>query len=135
MYITYTFMQIDKAHTIQYNFMKKKRLNILKSPLKLTQSILNYFTILHILLNGQALEGYSCSMHSQWNIKSLSFCQGDFTRTGERKWSGLMKDGMNSANRYYLRFKGWFLLQDDDPRVLFVSSPVHEVLMVHGELL
>ena len=28
--------------------------------------------------------------------------QGDFTRTGERKISGLMKDGMNSANRYYL---------------------------------
>ncbi|XP_071090105.1 LOW QUALITY PROTEIN: phosphatidylinositide phosphatase SAC2-like [Haliotis cracherodii] len=31
--------------------------------------------------------------------------KGDFTRTGERKFSGLMKDGMNSANRYYLRFK------------------------------
>ena len=26
--------------------------------------------------------------------------QGDYTRTGERKFSGLMKDGMNSANRY-----------------------------------
>ena len=25
--------------------------------------------------------------------------QGDFTRTGERKFTGLMKDGMNSANR------------------------------------
>ncbi|XP_060079238.1 phosphatidylinositide phosphatase SAC2-like [Ylistrum balloti] len=31
--------------------------------------------------------------------------KGDFTRTGERKFSGMMKDGMNSANRYYLRFK------------------------------
>ncbi|XP_067657111.1 phosphatidylinositide phosphatase SAC2-like isoform X2 [Haliotis asinina] len=31
--------------------------------------------------------------------------KGDFTRTGERKLTGLMKDGMNSANRYYLRFK------------------------------
>nr|XP_024214319.1 phosphatidylinositide phosphatase SAC2 isoform X3 [Halyomorpha halys] len=32
--------------------------------------------------------------------------KGDFTRTGERKFTGLMKDGMNSANRYYLsRFK------------------------------
>ena len=28
--------------------------------------------------------------------------KGDFTRTGERNLSGLMKDGMNSANRYYL---------------------------------
>ncbi|XP_052772065.1 phosphatidylinositide phosphatase SAC2-like [Mya arenaria] len=31
--------------------------------------------------------------------------KGDFTRTGERKISGMMKDGVNSANRYYLRFK------------------------------
>ncbi|CAA9999838.1 unnamed protein product [Nesidiocoris tenuis] len=32
--------------------------------------------------------------------------KGDFTRTGERKLTGMMKDGMNSANRYYLsRFK------------------------------
>ena len=27
--------------------------------------------------------------------------KGDYTRTGERKLTGLMKDGMNSANRYY----------------------------------
>ncbi|CAG7829428.1 unnamed protein product [Allacma fusca] len=32
--------------------------------------------------------------------------KGDFTRTGERRLAGVMKDGMNSANRYYLnRFK------------------------------
>ncbi|XP_059517596.1 phosphatidylinositide phosphatase SAC2 isoform X3 [Myotis daubentonii] len=32
--------------------------------------------------------------------------KGDFTRTGERKLAGVMKDGVNSANRYYLnRFK------------------------------
>ncbi|CAG5125739.1 unnamed protein product, partial [Candidula unifasciata] len=31
--------------------------------------------------------------------------KGDFTRTGERKLSGMMKDGVNSANRYYLRFR------------------------------
>ncbi|KAH3788858.1 hypothetical protein DPMN_167020 [Dreissena polymorpha] len=30
--------------------------------------------------------------------------KGDFTRTGERKLTGMMKDGVNSANRYYLRF-------------------------------
>ncbi|GLV32607.1 spermathreecae [Carabus blaptoides fortunei] len=28
--------------------------------------------------------------------------KGDYTRTGERKFTGIMKDGMNSANRYYL---------------------------------
>ncbi|GJQ85005.1 hypothetical protein Trydic_g3667 [Trypoxylus dichotomus] len=27
--------------------------------------------------------------------------KGDYTRTGERKLAGIMKDGMNSANRYY----------------------------------
>lgn len=31
--------------------------------------------------------------------------KGDYTRTGERKLTGMMKDGVNSANRYYLRFK------------------------------
>uniref|UniRef100_A0A182W4G2 SAC domain-containing protein n=1 Tax=Anopheles minimus TaxID=112268 RepID=A0A182W4G2_9DIPT len=29
--------------------------------------------------------------------------KGDYTRTGERKISGIMKDGMNSANRYYIQ--------------------------------
>ncbi|CRL06388.1 CLUMA_CG019050, isoform A [Clunio marinus] len=29
--------------------------------------------------------------------------KGDYTRTGERKVSGMLKDGMNSANRYYLQ--------------------------------
>uniref|UniRef100_A0A8C4T3X1 Inositol polyphosphate-5-phosphatase F n=1 Tax=Erpetoichthys calabaricus TaxID=27687 RepID=A0A8C4T3X1_ERPCA len=32
--------------------------------------------------------------------------KGDFTRTGERRLTGVMKDGVNSANRYYLnRFR------------------------------
>ncbi|KAK7073587.1 Phosphatidylinositide phosphatase SAC2, partial [Halocaridina rubra] len=30
-----------------------------------------------------------------------SALKGDFTRTGERRFAGMMKDGMNSANRYY----------------------------------
>ncbi|KAE8740672.1 hypothetical protein FOCC_FOCC013820 [Frankliniella occidentalis] len=29
--------------------------------------------------------------------------KGDYTRTGERKLTGMMKDGMNSANRYFLQ--------------------------------
>ncbi|XP_065086127.1 phosphatidylinositide phosphatase SAC2 isoform X3 [Ochlerotatus camptorhynchus] len=29
--------------------------------------------------------------------------KGDYTRTGERKISGIMKDGMNSANRYFIQ--------------------------------
>jgi len=28
--------------------------------------------------------------------------KGDYTRTGERNLSGLVKDGVNSASRYYL---------------------------------
>ncbi|KAK3589435.1 hypothetical protein CHS0354_020770 [Potamilus streckersoni] len=31
--------------------------------------------------------------------------KGDYTRTGERRLTGMMKDGVNSASRYYLRFK------------------------------
>ncbi len=31
--------------------------------------------------------------------------KGDYTRTGERNLTGMMKDGMKSANRFYLRFK------------------------------
>ena len=31
--------------------------------------------------------------------------KGDFTRTGERSIFSAFKDGMKSANRYYLRFK------------------------------
>jgi hypothetical protein len=31
----------------------------------------------------------------------ISIFQGDYTRTGERKFSGLMKDSVNSASRYY----------------------------------
>ena len=34
-----------------------------------------------------------------------SALKGDFTRTGERNLAGIMKDGVKSANRYYLRFK------------------------------
>ncbi|ESN98354.1 hypothetical protein HELRODRAFT_193055 [Helobdella robusta] len=28
--------------------------------------------------------------------------KGDYTRTGERKFTGMMRDGVNSANRYYI---------------------------------
>jgi hypothetical protein len=34
-----------------------------------------------------------------------SALKGDFTRTGERNLAGMMKDGVKSANRFYLRFK------------------------------
>lgn len=37
-----------------------------------------------------------------------SALKGDYTRTGERKFAGILRDGMNSANRYYLRFKDAF---------------------------
>ena len=33
-------------------------------------------------------------------INSFSSPQGDFTRTGERRFTGVMKDGYNSANRF-----------------------------------
>ena len=34
-----------------------------------------------------------------WQYAGTNALKGDFTRTGERNLSGLMKDGMNSANR------------------------------------
>lgn len=37
-----------------------------------------------------------------WTLEHLAlFVQGDYTRTGERKLTGMMKDGVNSANRYF----------------------------------
>ncbi|XP_023291488.2 phosphatidylinositide phosphatase SAC2 isoform X3 [Lucilia cuprina] len=48
--------------------------------------------------------------------------KGDYTRTGERKISGMMKDGMNSANRYYLaRFKDSYRQATID---LMLGNPV-----------
>ncbi|BFY98337.1 hypothetical protein BsWGS_01378 [Bradybaena similaris] len=53
--------------------------------------------------------------------------KGDFTRTGERKFSGMMKDGVNSANRYYLRFRDAYRQAAID---LTLGQPVSESLMV-----
>ncbi|XP_059175454.1 phosphatidylinositide phosphatase SAC2-like [Physella acuta] len=53
--------------------------------------------------------------------------KGDFTRTGERKLTGLMKDGVNSANRYYLRFRDAYRQAAID---LTLGQPVSESLMV-----
>ncbi|XP_069468044.1 phosphatidylinositide phosphatase SAC2 isoform X2 [Ambystoma mexicanum] len=65
--------------------------------------------------------------------------KGDFTRTGERKLAGVMKDGVNSANRYYLnRFKDAYrqavidLLQGipvtEDLYSIFSKEKEHEAL-------
>ncbi len=35
------------------------------------------------------------------HVPSLHREQGDLTRYGERKFRGMMKDGYNSAHRYY----------------------------------
>ncbi|XP_075468166.1 phosphatidylinositide phosphatase SAC2 isoform X1 [Ascaphus truei] len=65
--------------------------------------------------------------------------KGDFTRTGERKLAGVMKDGVNSANRYYLnRFKDAYrqavidLMQGvpvtEDLYAIFTREKEHEAL-------
>ncbi|KAM8924171.1 phosphatidylinositide phosphatase SAC2 isoform 2-T2 [Pelodytes ibericus] len=65
--------------------------------------------------------------------------KGDFTRTGERKLAGVMKDGVNSANRYYLnRFKDAYrqavidLIQGvpvtEDLYSIFTKEKEHEAL-------
>ncbi|KAG7229941.1 hypothetical protein INR49_009661 [Caranx melampygus] len=49
--------------------------------------------------------------------------KGDFTRTGERKLAGVMKDGVNSANRYYLnRFRDAYRQAVIDLDVLLLLS-------------
>ncbi|RUS87791.1 hypothetical protein EGW08_004456 [Elysia chlorotica] len=52
--------------------------------------------------------------------------KGDYTRTGERKFSGLMKDGVNSANRYYLRFRDAYRQAAID---LTLGQPVSPALL------
>ncbi|CAM4583765.1 unnamed protein product [Lepidochelys olivacea] len=70
--------------------------------------------------------------------------KGDFTRTGERKLAGVMKDGVNSANRYYLnRFRDAYrqavidLMQGipvtEDLYSIFTKEKEHEAL--HKETL
>uniref|UniRef100_A0A8C2UVN5 Inositol polyphosphate-5-phosphatase F n=1 Tax=Chinchilla lanigera TaxID=34839 RepID=A0A8C2UVN5_CHILA len=65
--------------------------------------------------------------------------KGDFTRTGERKLAGVMKDGVNSANRYYLnQFKDAYrqavidLMQGipvtEDLYSIFTKEKEHEAL-------
>ncbi|KAG1678103.1 Phosphatidylinositide phosphatase SAC2 [Nymphon striatum] len=50
--------------------------------------------------------------------------KGDFTRTGERRIAGMMKDGYNSANRYYLnRFKDAYRQAAID---LMIGNPISE---------
>lgn len=52
--------------------------------------------------------------------------KGDFTRTGERKISGVVRDGYNSANRYYLnRFKDAYRQAVID---IMQGNPVSDVL-------
>ncbi|XP_066980218.1 phosphatidylinositide phosphatase SAC2 isoform X1 [Macrobrachium rosenbergii] len=53
-----------------------------------------------------------------------SALKGDFTRTGERRFAGMMKDGMNSANRYYMnRFKDAYRQASIDH---ILGNPINE---------
>ncbi|XP_064466053.1 phosphatidylinositide phosphatase SAC2-like [Ornithodoros turicata] len=53
--------------------------------------------------------------------------KGDFTRTGSRRLAGMMKDGYNSANRYYVnRFKDAYRQATID---IMLGNPVTEDFM------
>lgn len=53
--------------------------------------------------------------------------KGDFTRTGSRRLAGMMKDGYNSANRYYVnRFKDAYRQATID---LMLGNPITEDFM------
>ncbi|OWK07637.1 hypothetical protein Celaphus_00008738, partial [Cervus elaphus hippelaphus] len=66
--------------------------------------------------------------------------KGDFTRTGERKLAGVMKDGVNSANRYYLnRFKDAYrqavigIPVTEDLYSIFTKEKEHEALQKENQ--
>ncbi|CAL8087034.1 unnamed protein product [Calicophoron daubneyi] len=56
--------------------------------------------------------------------------KGDFTRTGERTMNGMMRDGVSSVNRYYLRFReivrqaaiDLLLGNEDSPELILIRS-------------
>ncbi|XP_076043894.1 phosphatidylinositide phosphatase spermathreecae isoform X2 [Oratosquilla oratoria] len=59
-----------------------------------------------------------------------SALKGDFTRTGERKFTGMMKDGVNSANRYYMnRFKDAYRQATIDH---MLGIPITEDMIVYN---
>ena len=76
-------------------YIKLARLGLIIPPAELPSELKRKFQILWAN-NGDAV--------SQ-QYAGTSALKGDFTRTGERNLAGMMKDGVKSANRYYLRFK------------------------------
>lgn len=52
--------------------------------------------------------------------------QGDYTRTGERNLAGLVKDGMNSANRYVTQIDYFLLIMMYLNQWLLNPSDSHE---------
>ncbi|CAH8621923.1 unnamed protein product [Dicrocoelium dendriticum] len=56
--------------------------------------------------------------------------KGDFTRTGERTMNGMVRDGVSSMNRYYLRFReitrqaaiDLLLGNDDSPELILIRN-------------
>lgn len=52
-----------------------------------------------------------------------SALKGDFTRTGKRDMNGVLKDGINSVNRYYINN-----FQDEDRQVIKEPSPINPKL-------
>ena len=69
-----------------------------------------------------------------------SALKSDFTRTGERRITGVMKDGYNSANRYYLnRFKDAYRqatidMMQGDPVSDDLNSPENEIAIENPTL-
>ncbi|CAG0902034.1 unnamed protein product [Cyprideis torosa] len=53
-------------------------------------------------------QGFICQQRGAFRVSCMdcldrtNVVQGDYTRTGERRLAGLMRDGVNSASRYYL---------------------------------
>lgn len=55
--------------------------------------------------------------------------QGDLTRYGERKFAGIVKDGYNSANRYYQNLfrDAYRQVLIGEPNCCYGNTPMHTV--------
>ena len=78
--------------TCTVSFLQLQKLGVISFEDKLSGST---------LLSYQELWGNNGDIISR-QYAGTAAMKGDITRYGERKISGLMKDGYNSAHRYYL---------------------------------
>jgi hypothetical protein len=92
---------INILYVRRYNYLSLHEPNSHQQNQKQHKVGYTFFHCLIILFSFQGLWANNGDALSR-QYAGTNALKGDFTRTGERNLSGLMKDGMNSASRYYL---------------------------------